>query len=86
MIELDDVSKSFDGGRTWAVRDLSLRVEAGELLVLLGGDFTVLEHLFQVGQHLCCLFVAREGFLQCRHSVFSLSCADRGCPRGNHVP
>jgi ABC-type Fe3+/spermidine/putrescine transport system ATPase subunit len=29
LIELDQVSKSFDGGRTFALRDVSLAVEAG---------------------------------------------------------
>ncbi len=38
MIELDGVSKSFDDGRTWAVRDLTLHVAEGELLVLLGSS------------------------------------------------
>ncbi len=38
MIKLDRVSKSFDGGETYAVLDLSLRVAAGELLVLLGSS------------------------------------------------
>jgi len=38
MIKLDRVSKSFDNGRTYAVRDVSLRVAAGELLVLLGSS------------------------------------------------
>ena len=38
MIDLQDVSKSFDGGRTWAVRDVSLHVAEGELLVLLGSS------------------------------------------------
>ena len=36
MILLDDVGKSYDGGRTHAVLDVSLRVPEGELLVLLG--------------------------------------------------
>jgi len=36
MIRLQSLSKSFDAGRTFAVRDLSLHVEPGELLVLLG--------------------------------------------------
>lgn len=36
MIELDSLKKSFDGGKTWAVNGISLRVEAGETLVLLG--------------------------------------------------
>ena len=38
MIKLDKVSKSFDDGRTYAVRDVSLRVASGELLVLLGSS------------------------------------------------
>lgn len=36
MIRLDDVGKSYDDGCTYAVRDVSLRVDEGELLVLLG--------------------------------------------------
>ncbi len=36
MILLDDVGKSYDGGRTHAVLDVSLQVQEGELLVLLG--------------------------------------------------
>ena len=32
MIALNDVSKSFDGGATWAVRDLTLEVARGETL------------------------------------------------------
>ena len=36
MIRLDHVSKSYDGGRTLAVRNLTLGVERGELMVLLG--------------------------------------------------
>ena len=36
MIVLEHVSKSYDGGRTWAVRDASLHVHPGELVVLLG--------------------------------------------------
>ncbi len=36
MILLDGVGKSYDGGRTHAVLDVSLRVQEGELLVLLG--------------------------------------------------
>jgi len=35
MIHLDQICKSYDGA-TYAVRDLSLRVERGELVVLLG--------------------------------------------------
>ena len=38
MIRLEQVSKSFDNGQTYAVRDVSLRVAAGELLVLLGSS------------------------------------------------
>lgn len=36
MIDFSNVSRTFDGGRSLAVRDLSLHVELGELLVLLG--------------------------------------------------
>ncbi len=36
MIRFRNVSKSYDEGRTRAVRSLSLKVEAGELLILLG--------------------------------------------------
>ncbi len=35
-IELDKVCKSFDGGRTFAVRDASFRVQSRSLLALLG--------------------------------------------------
>ena len=38
MIHLEQVSKSFDGGQTYAVRDVSLQVASGELLVLLGSS------------------------------------------------
>ena len=38
MIELEKVSKSFDGGQSWAVRDLTLHVAEGEFLVLLGSS------------------------------------------------
>ncbi|MBW1701375.1 MAG: ATP-binding cassette domain-containing protein [Deltaproteobacteria bacterium] len=38
MIRLNHVSKSFDGGRSYAVRDLSFLVEDGETLVLLGSS------------------------------------------------
>lgn len=38
MIVLDGVSKSYDGGRSYAVRDLSLEVREGETLVLLGSS------------------------------------------------
>ncbi len=36
MIELGSLAKSWDGGASWAVRDLSLAVERGEWLSLLG--------------------------------------------------
>ena len=38
MIRLTHVSKSFDKGHSYAVKDLSLRVEQGEALVLLGSS------------------------------------------------
>jgi len=38
MIVLDSVSKSFDGGSTYAVADLSLCVQEGSTLVLLGSS------------------------------------------------
>ncbi len=38
MIRLSQVSKSFDGGLSYAVRDLSLDVAEGETLVLLGSS------------------------------------------------
>ena len=38
MIQLTHVSKSFDGGRSYAVKDLSFRVDVGETLVLLGSS------------------------------------------------
>ena len=38
MIILDGVSKSFDGGQSYAVRELSLQVYDGETLVLLGSS------------------------------------------------
>ncbi len=37
MILLENVSKQYDGGK-FAVRDVSLRVPAGQMLVLLGGS------------------------------------------------
>ncbi len=37
MIRLENVGKSYDG-KTWPVRDVSLEVPRGELLVLLGGS------------------------------------------------
>ncbi|MFQ5591879.1 MAG: ABC transporter ATP-binding protein [Phycisphaerae bacterium] len=38
MIRLTNVSKTFDGGSSYAVRGLSLEVEEGETLVLLGSS------------------------------------------------
>jgi osmoprotectant transport system ATP-binding protein len=38
MIVLEGVCKSYDGGVTYPVRDVSLRVPEGRLLVLLGGS------------------------------------------------
>ena len=38
MIVLRDLSKSFDGGATFAVRDLSFEIAEGETLVLLGSS------------------------------------------------
>jgi len=38
MIRLEDVSKSFDGGKTFAVLNLSLDIAEGETLVLLGSS------------------------------------------------
>ncbi|MFI4860517.1 MAG: ABC transporter ATP-binding protein [Phycisphaerales bacterium JB063] len=38
MIELDAVSKSFDGGGRYAVRGVALRVARGETMVLLGAS------------------------------------------------
>ncbi|NBW06632.1 MAG: ATP-binding cassette domain-containing protein [Caulobacteraceae bacterium] len=35
---LSGLGKSFDSGRTWAVRDLSLEVAKGEFLALIGGS------------------------------------------------
>ena len=38
MIVLDNVRKSFDGGGSWAVAGLSLRVTEGSTTVLLGSS------------------------------------------------
>ena len=38
MIELLSVSKSYDGGASFAVRELSLRVEAGQFVALVGAS------------------------------------------------
>jgi len=38
LIALESVSKSFDGGASFAVKDISLRIAEGETLVLLGSS------------------------------------------------
>ncbi len=38
MIVLENVSKSFDGGESYAVRNLSLEIDRGETMVLLGSS------------------------------------------------
>jgi osmoprotectant transport system ATP-binding protein len=38
MIVLEQVSKSYDGGKSFSVRDVSLTVSRGQMLVLLGGS------------------------------------------------
>lgn len=38
MIQFEQVSKSWDDGKTFAVRELDLRVERGEVVALLGGS------------------------------------------------
>ena len=38
MIQLSHVSKSFDGGKTFVVNDVSLTIETGETLVVLGSS------------------------------------------------
>ena len=38
MIRLTGVSKTFDGGRTYAIRKITLEIERGETLVLLGSS------------------------------------------------
>jgi osmoprotectant transport system ATP-binding protein len=38
MIVLEGVSKSFDGGRTFAVEELSLEIKEGETMILLGSS------------------------------------------------
>jgi osmoprotectant transport system ATP-binding protein len=38
LIELDKVSKSFDGGRSFALREVSLAVEAGAFIALVGAS------------------------------------------------
>ena len=36
MIQIDHVSKSYDGGKTFSVSDLSLEVRDGEIFGILG--------------------------------------------------
>jgi osmoprotectant transport system ATP-binding protein len=38
VIVLDQVKKSYDGGKTWSVAGVSLRVPPGQLLALVGGS------------------------------------------------
>lgn len=38
MIRLENVSKTFDGGKSTIVRDISFQVDSGEILVLLGSS------------------------------------------------
>jgi osmoprotectant transport system ATP-binding protein len=38
LIAFEHVGKSFDGGRVWAVDDVSLEVAAGEFLAIVGGS------------------------------------------------
>lgn len=38
MIVLEDVSKSYEGGQRFSVKGVSFRVEAGQLLALVGGS------------------------------------------------
>ena len=38
FIEIDRISKTFDGGRTFAVREVSLQVEAGAFLAFIGAS------------------------------------------------
>jgi osmoprotectant transport system ATP-binding protein len=38
FIEIDHISKSFDGGRTFAVKEASLQVEAGAFLAIIGAS------------------------------------------------
>ena len=38
MITIDSVFKSFDGGKTFAVKELNLEVNDGETVVLLGSS------------------------------------------------
>ncbi|NUQ38375.1 MAG: ATP-binding cassette domain-containing protein [Caldilineales bacterium] len=38
MIRLSGVSKTFDGGKTWSLRDVSLEIAPGETIVFLGSS------------------------------------------------
>ena len=55
MIQLEGVSKSYDGGETFAVRDVHMNIEEGELVVILGesgcGKTTTLKMINQLIDH-----------------------------------
>jgi osmoprotectant transport system ATP-binding protein len=38
LIELDEVRKTFDGGRSFALNDVSLRIDAGNFIAVVGGS------------------------------------------------
>src|SRR5437588_9820848 len=38
FIEIDNISKTFDGGRSFAVREVSLLIEAGAFLAFIGAS------------------------------------------------
>jgi len=54
MIELKNVSKFYDGSRSWVVKDVSLRIARGQMLVLLGesgcGKTTTLEMINRLNE------------------------------------
>ena len=55
MIQLEDVSKSYDGGETFAVRGVNMTIEEGELVVILGesgcGKTTTLKMINRLIEH-----------------------------------